>query len=94
MEQSVVTAVFLPVALGIIMLGMGMTLSPSDFRRVVSFPKAAIIGLSTQLIMLPILGFGLAAILFDNPVLAVGFINYQNQILWQMLYEIRDQFMG
>jgi len=74
MEQSVLTAVFLPIALGIIMLGMGMTLTPADFRRVVRFPKAAIVGLSTQLIMLPLLGFGLAAIFFDIPELAVGFI--------------------
>ncbi|MFT4741107.1 MAG: BASS family bile acid:Na+ symporter [Marivirga sp.] len=74
MEQSVVTAVFLPLALAIIMLGMGMTLTPADFRRVVRFPKAAIIGLSAQLIMLPLLGFGLAAVFFDVPELAVGFI--------------------
>jgi BASS family bile acid:Na+ symporter len=74
MEQSVVTAVFLPLALAIIMLGMGMTLTPADFRRVIRFPKAAIIGLSAQLIMLPLLGFGLAAVFFDVPELAVGFI--------------------
>ncbi len=74
MEQSIVTAVFLPVALGIIMLGMGMTLTLSDFKRIALFPKAAIIGLTSQLIILPILGFSLAALLFDIPELAVGFI--------------------
>jgi len=74
MEQSIVTAVFLPIALGIIMLGMGMTLTPADFRRVVKFPKAALVGLTSQLIILPLLGFGLAAIFFDIPELAVGFI--------------------
>lgn len=74
MEQSVLTAIFLPVALGIIMLGMGMTLSIEDFKRVALYPKAAIIGLCTQLILLPILGFGLAAIFFESPELAVGFI--------------------
>jgi BASS family bile acid:Na+ symporter len=74
MEQSIVTAVFLPIALGIIMLGMGMTLTPADFRRVAKFPKAAVIGLSSQLIILPLLGFALAGIFFDVPELAVGFI--------------------
>ncbi len=74
MEQSIVTAVFLPVALGIIMLGMGMTLTSNDFKRIALFPKAAFVGLSSQLIILPLIGFGLAAILFDTPELAVGFI--------------------
>ena len=74
MEQSVVTAVFLPIALGIIMLGMGMTLTPADFKRVLRYPKAAFVGLTAQLLILPLLGFGLAAVLFDVPELAVGFI--------------------
>jgi BASS family bile acid:Na+ symporter len=74
MEQSALTAIFLPVALGIIMLGMGMTLSLNDFKRVVIYPKAVVIGLSTQIILLPLLGFGLAAIFFESPELAVGFI--------------------
>ncbi len=74
MEQSIVTAVFLPIALGIIMLGMGMTLTPADFKRVLKFPKAALVGLTSQLILLPLLGFGLAGLFFDIPELAVGFI--------------------
>ncbi|MBK6266782.1 bile acid:sodium symporter family protein [Marivirga sp. S37H4] len=74
MEQSTLTAIFLPLALGIIMLGMGMTLNVSDFRRVVLYPKAAIIGLSSQIVILPLLGFGLAAVFFESPELAVGFI--------------------
>ncbi len=74
MEQSALTAIFLPLALGIIMLGMGMTLSLDDFKRVALYPKAALIGLGTQLVLLPILGFGLAAVFFESPELAVGFI--------------------
>lgn len=74
MEQGLLVSIFLPVALGVIMLGMGMTLTIEDFKRVVKFPKAAIIGLVSQLIILPVLGFGFAAILFDTPELAVGFI--------------------
>lgn len=74
MEQSIVTSLFLPLALGVIMLGMGMTLTLFDFKRVVLYPKAAIIGLICQLILLPLLGFGLASLFFDSPELAVGFI--------------------
>ncbi|TYP74390.1 bile acid:sodium symporter family protein [Aquimarina intermedia] len=64
--------VFLPLSLAIIMLGMGMTLVPADFTRIVKFPKAFLIGLTNQLIFLPIIGF-LLAITFDlSPVMAVG----------------------
>ena len=34
MEESILTAVFLPLALAFIMLGMGLTLTPADFRRI------------------------------------------------------------
>lgn len=74
MEQSALTAIFLPLALGIIMLGMGMTLTINDFKKVAIYPKAAIIGLISQLILLPLVGFGLAALLLTTPELAVGLI--------------------
>mgnify|MGYP001596635325 CR=1 FL=1 len=72
MEQSALTAIFLPLALGIIMLGLGLSLTIADFTRIVKYPKAALIGLSCQMLILPIVclliaqGFGLA------PELAVG----------------------
>jgi BASS family bile acid:Na+ symporter len=74
MEESALTAIFLPLALGVIMLGMGMTLTINNFRKVALYPKAAIIGLICQLILLPLIGFGLAALLFTIPELAVGLI--------------------
>lgn len=72
MEQSLLTAVFLPLALGIIMLGLGLSLSIADFTRIFQYPKAALIGLGCQMLVLPVLclliaqGFGL------QPELAVG----------------------
>ncbi|MDN4165981.1 bile acid:sodium symporter family protein [Cytophagales bacterium LB-30] len=72
MEQSIVTAVFLPLALGIIMLGMGMTLTLHDFRRVFLYPKAILIGLGNQLLLLPLLGFGLALAFGLKAEFAVG----------------------
>lgn len=72
MEKSILTDVFLPLALFIIMLGMGLTLKLADFRRVAKHPKATLLGLSNQLIFLPLLGFGVAT-LFQLPgELAVG----------------------
>ena len=64
--------VFLPVSLGIIMLGMGMTLVPADFSRILRYPKSVIIGLTNQLIFLPAIGFALALAFDLNPVMAVG----------------------
>tara|TARA_B100000809_G_scaffold266716_1_gene330951 strand:- start:8521 stop:9396 length:876 start_codon:yes stop_codon:yes gene_type:complete len=72
MENSILTAVILPVSLAIIMLGMGFTLVLENFKKIVQSPKAAFIGLTNQLILLPLVGFSLA-ILFDLPPdMAVG----------------------
>lgn len=72
MENSILTAVILPVSLAIIMLGMGLTLVLENFKKILQFPKAAFIGLTNQLILLPIVGFSLA-VLFDLPPdMAVG----------------------
>ncbi len=72
MQGSIFTAVFMPIALGIIMLGLGLGLSLADFRRVLVYPRAVVIGLACQTLLLPFVcyaiarGFGLA------PELAVG----------------------
>ncbi len=72
METNIITDVFLPLALFVIMLGMGLGLVPEDFKNVLKFPKAAIIGLVNQLIILPLVAFGIC-IAFDLRVeLAVG----------------------
>lgn len=72
MESNFLTAVFLPLALFIIMLGMGLGLKLDDFQRIFVEPKGAIVGLIAQLIMLPVVGFVLAAIFPLTPDLAVG----------------------
>ena len=74
MESSLLTAVFLPLALFIIMLGMGLGLTPMDFQRVLVAPKAVALGLVAQLIGLPVVGFLLAGLFPLSPELAVGVI--------------------
>lgn len=62
----------LPVALFVIMLGVGMTLKWADFRPILVHPKMLFIGLVGQLLMLPLLGW-VIVLLFDlPPVYAVG----------------------
>ncbi|WP_328473013.1 bile acid:sodium symporter family protein [Actinoplanes sp. NBC_00393] len=70
--DSPLTAVGLPIALGIIMLGLGLGLTVADFRRVVSYPKPALIALVCQALVLPVLCFGLVVALDLRPELAVG----------------------
>ncbi len=72
MESSILTQVFLPLALAVIMFGMGLSLRFDDFKRILIYPKAVSLGLFNQLVLLPIVAFGIA-ILFQLPAeLAVG----------------------
>lgn len=75
MDQNVIVSFFLPAALFVIMLGLGMTLNLKDFKNVVVYPKAVLLGSCTQLVILPLLGFAIAALLLkDSPELAVGLV--------------------
>ena len=74
MESNFLSAVFLPLALFFIMMGMGLGLKIVDFKRVLVEPKGVILGLVAQLIVLPLVGFVLASIFPLTPELAVGVI--------------------
>ena len=69
---SALTTIGLPVALGIIMFGLGLSLTLGDFARVAKHPRAVIIALACQLLLLPALCFGLVLLFHLPPVLAVG----------------------
>jgi len=69
---TIITQIFLPVSLAIIMFGMGLTLVVSDFGRLFTYPKEVLIGLFNQLIFLPLIGF-LIILLFDlDSSMAIG----------------------
>lgn len=70
--DSALTTIGLPVALGIIMLGLGLTLTPRDFARVAKHPKAVVIALVCQLLVLPALCFALVLLFKLPPILAIG----------------------
>jgi BASS family bile acid:Na+ symporter len=72
MESTMITAVFLPLALAVIMLGLGLSLTLADFKRIVSYPKAVFIGLVCQMLILPVICFFIAKYMGLSPELAVG----------------------
>jgi BASS family bile acid:Na+ symporter len=62
----------LPIALGVIMLGLGLTLTTGDFRRVLVYPRAVVVGLVCQAVLLPLACWGVARAFALPPELAVG----------------------
>lgn len=72
MQESVLSTVILPLALGIIMLGLGLSLTIADFTRVVRYPKAVFVGLLCQMVILPAGALLIAATFSLSPELAVG----------------------
>ena len=66
--DSALTTVGLPLALAIIMFGLGLDLTIGDFKRVGRAPRAVAIALACQLLLLPAICFGLV-VLFDLPAL-------------------------
>lgn len=74
MGQSAFIDIGLPVSLFIIMIGMGLGLTVSDFVKEAHHPRAAIAGSVGQLLILPALGFLLAWGFGLSPALAVGLV--------------------
>jgi bile acid:Na+ symporter, BASS family len=73
-EQNPLIEIGLPVALFVIMIGIGLTLTTGDFRREARQPKSAVIGSLGQLLLMPVLGFAIAALLSLPPAIAVGLV--------------------
>lgn len=72
MEPGLLVTLGLPLAIAFIMVGMGLGLTLADFRRVVAYPRATLLGLSIQMGLLPIVGFLLTQALGITGALAVG----------------------
>jgi BASS family bile acid:Na+ symporter len=66
--DSALTTVGLPIALALVMFGLGLGLTSDDFRRVAKHPKAVAVALACQLVLLPLVCFGLV-VLADLPAL-------------------------
>ncbi|MEV0595802.1 bile acid:sodium symporter family protein [Nonomuraea cavernae] len=72
MQESVLTTVMLPAALALIMFGLGLSLTLRDFANVATRPKAVVIALVAQVLLLPAACFGLVVLFGLEPLLAVG----------------------
>jgi bile acid:Na+ symporter, BASS family len=70
--DSALTTVGLPIALAVIMFGLGLSLTPEDFRRVRQAPTAVVVALTCQLLVLPLICFGLVVLLDLSPLLGIG----------------------
>ncbi|UPW09618.1 bile acid:sodium symporter family protein [Gordonia terrae] len=72
MNDSALITTGLPIALAIIMFGLGLSLTPADFGRVARSPKAIAVALGLQIVVLPAIAFGLVVAFDVDPLLAVG----------------------
>ncbi len=74
MQADLLTKVILPISLFLIMFGMGISLRPLDFKKIVQSPKVVVIGICAQLLMLPFIALIIAIALKLPPEIAVGII--------------------
>lgn len=72
MQSSATFNIFLPVALVIIMLGLGLSLKLQDFSKIVARPKAILVALVVQILLLPAICFGIVSVSALPPSMAVG----------------------
>lgn len=64
----------IPLLLGIVMFGMGLTLSPADFKILGRHPKAVLVGVTAQFVIMPLTAYALAVGFNLPPEIAVGVI--------------------
>jgi len=74
MNQDMVLAIALPITLFLIMFSMGTNLTTANFKTILQTPKAVLTGLTSQLVLLPILAY-LLLLGFELPIeIFAGFI--------------------
>ncbi|QMU61359.1 MAG: bile acid:sodium symporter family protein [Gammaproteobacteria bacterium] len=74
MQADFLTKVILPISLFCIMFGMGISLRPLDFKKIVKSPKVVAIGICAQTLLLPLIAFIITIALKLPPEIAVGLI--------------------
>jgi BASS family bile acid:Na+ symporter len=72
MQASILTDLLLPLSIGIIMFGLGLSLTMDDFKRVARYPFAVGFGLFLQVVLLPFAAALIAIWLKLSPDLALG----------------------
>lgn len=74
MQDNPFVAIGLPISLFIIMVGMGLSLTLADFKRVGEQPRSVAVGTIAQLALIPLLGFAVAYAFGLGGLLAVGIV--------------------
>lgn len=72
LDYTFVSTALLPLAIGVIMFGLGLALTLQDFGRVVQYPRAVVVGLLVQTVVLVPVAFAIAKLLALPPLLAIG----------------------
>ena len=73
-DPGLAAQIALPLALATIMLALGLSLTPADFKRVLVVPKGVAIGMANLLVISPLFGFAIAELYGLQPELAVGLV--------------------
>lgn len=73
-DDSIFVTALLPLALAVIMVSLGLSLTTADFRRVLKFPKGVGIGLANLLVVSPLLAFAVAEVVGLEAALAAGLV--------------------
>lgn len=73
-QAEFINSQVIPWVLRLVMVGLGLSLTLVDFKRVIVFPKAAAIGLVAQLVGLPLAAFALSIAFSAPPAVAVGLV--------------------
>lgn len=74
MHAQLFSTLFLPATLVIIMMGIGLSITISDLKNIVAEPRNLVVGLSSQLILLPLIAFAIATFTHLRPEFKVGLI--------------------
>lgn len=74
MDTTIFSKLMLPITIGLIMFNMGLSLTIKDFKYTFAYPKALLIGLCCQMVLLPVIAFGLATVSNLSPAIKVGIV--------------------
>ena len=74
MSGNLIVTQLLVVALALVMFGLGLSLTTQDFMRLLKHPKAVAVALVLQIIVLPLVCYGLIVAFSVPPLFAVGLL--------------------
>lgn len=73
-QAAFINSEVIPWVLRLVMIGLGLSLTLADFKRVFVFPKAATIGFIAQIVGQPLTAFALALLFGAPPAIAIGLV--------------------